>query len=99
MRGKKELAALLVHQHRDDVGFWREVDEAADGFAVPSPARQLRAIEREEAAVGREHHQSVGRLGVNPETPAIAFAVFDRVVFLLMALHRAEPELLRADDG
>ena len=79
----------------DDVGFRRQVDEAADRLAIAAPARQLAAIQGEEAAVGGEHHQLVGGLGVNPEAGAVAFAVFDRVGLFLVALERAQPALVR----
>ena len=98
-RGEQQLAARLVREHRDEIGFRRQIDEAADRLAIAAPARQLGAIEREEAPVGREQHQLVGGLGMDPEARAVALAVFDRVVFLLMALERAQPAFLRADDG
>src|ERR1700704_6301097 len=50
-----EFAALLVHEHGDDIGFGRKVDEASYRLALPASARQLGAIEREEAAVGGKH--------------------------------------------
>jgi hypothetical protein len=80
-----------MDEHLGNVGFGRQVDEGADRFAITAAARQLAAIQGEEAAVGRQHHQPVGGLGVNPETVLIAFAVFDGVVFFLMPFERAQP--------
>ena len=77
--GQQQFAARHMHEHRGDIGFGRQIDEAADGFAIAAAARQLAAIQREEAPIGRQHHQPVGGLGMNPETAAVAFAIFDRV--------------------
>ena len=81
------------------LGIGRQIDEGADRFAIAAAAGQLRAIEREEAAIGREQHQLVGRLGMDPELAAVALAVFDAVVLLAVALEAAQPELVGTDDG
>ena len=59
----QELAAALVAEHGDDVGFLLEVDEQPHRLAVAAPARQLRRLERVEAAVGGEHQELRRRLG------------------------------------
>ena len=73
--GNQQLATRHMHEHGHDVGFGRQVDEAADGFAIAAAAGQLRSIKRIEAPIGGEHHDLVGGLGRELETAAIAFAV------------------------
>ena len=65
-----------------------------DRLAIAAATGKLRAIEREETAVGREQHQLVGGFGMQPEALAVALAIFDRVARLLMSLERAQPALL-----
>ena len=73
--------------------------KAADGLAIAAAARQLAQSSVKKRPSVRQHHQLVGGLGVNPETGAVAFAVFDRLGRFLMALERAQPAFFRADDG
>src|SRR5262249_12039064 len=47
-----ELAAALVAEHGDDVGFLLELDKQPDRLAMPAPARQLRSIDGVTAPVG-----------------------------------------------
>ena len=49
---QQQFAPRHMHEHGGDVGFRRQVDETADRFAIAAPARQLAAIQREEAAIG-----------------------------------------------
>ena len=97
--GDQQLAARHMHEHGDDVGFGRQVDEAADGLAIAAPARQLGAVQREEAAIGGEQHDLVGGLGMEPEAGAVAFAVFVVLGLFLVALQRPQPALGGADHG
>ena len=62
-------------------------------------ARQLGAVQGEKAAVGRQQHDLIGGLGMEPEPGAIAFPVFVVLGLFLMALERAQPALGGADHG
>ena len=59
----QELAAALMTEHGDDVRLLLQVDEQPDRLAVAAAARQLRRVERVEAAVGGEHQTFRGGLG------------------------------------
>ena len=61
--GHDHLGAGPVGQHGDDVLALAEVGHDADRLALATAAGQLRSVERERAAVGREHQDAARRLG------------------------------------
>jgi hypothetical protein len=88
-----------MRHERDDVGLVRQVDHEAHGLAHAAPAGKVRGRERVEAAVVAEEQDLVGRLGVEGEAGAVAVLELELAVEGEVALHRADPAHLRADDG
>src|SRR6185437_14191514 len=98
-RRQQQFTTRLVREHGDEIGLWWQIDKRADRFSVATAAWKFRAIKGEEPAVRGQHHQFVGRLGMDPKALAIPFAIFDCLARLLMSPERAQPALFRADDG
>ena len=59
----EQLRAGLVGEGRDEVGALLQVDHQADRIAEAAAAGKLRGVEREEAAVRRDHEDLRGGLG------------------------------------
>ena len=94
-----QLAAALIAEHRDDVGFLLELDEQPDRLAVAAAARQFRRLDGVEAAIGGEHQKLRRGLGEEGELQAVVGLERETGQIGDLAAQRANPALLGNHDG
>src|SRR5262249_42563943 len=93
-----KLSTAFVAEYGDQVVLLLEIDEQPHRLAVATPAWQLGAIKRVEAAVGREHQALRSGLGREREFQGIVALEGDAGKVCHSAAQRANPAFLGHHD-